>query len=165
MKYRFFTIPAHAPEETQETLNSFCAQHRVAAVEKQFVADGHGSFWSICVSYLEQDNKSAVPRRSKIDYRELLNEQDFAMFAKLRALRKSLAEQEGIPAYALFTNEQLAAMVRQRITSSSALGAIEGIGKSRIEKYGKAFIAILSEELSGNSSNAKKTPEHETDQN
>ena len=43
------------------------------------------------------------------------------MFAKLRALRKTLADREGVPAYALFTNEQLADMVRRRITTGEAM--------------------------------------------
>jgi superfamily II DNA helicase RecQ len=49
-----------------------------------------------------------------------------------------------VPAYALFTNEQLAAMVTRRTRSLEALGAIDGVGKSRVEKYGPAFLAILA---------------------
>ena len=82
-----------------------------------------------------------------IDYREVLAEQEFAVFAKLRALRKTLAEREGLPAYALFTNDQLAAMVQQRATSTTALAAIEGVGKARVEKFGNAFLDILRAEL------------------
>ncbi len=29
MKYRFFTVPIHAPEAAQEELNRFCAEQRV----------------------------------------------------------------------------------------------------------------------------------------
>ncbi len=84
----------------------------------------------------------------------MLNEQDFALFAKLRDLRKTLAEQEGVPAYALFTNEQLARMVQQRVTSKAALAEIEGVGASRLEKYGDAFLQLL---LEATSNGAKKS--------
>jgi hypothetical protein len=50
----------------------------------------------------------AGSKRAKVDYRELLSAGDFVLFAKLRILRKGMAEREAVPAYALFTNEQLA---------------------------------------------------------
>lgn len=146
MKYRFFTVPIHAPEAVQEELNRFCAEQRVVSVDKQFVQGAEGSFWALCVCYLDQQSGPVSARgKDKIDYREVLNESDFAVFAKLRGLRKTLAEQEGVPAYALFTNEQLAVMVRNRVTSKAALGDIEGVGAARVEKYGDAFLKLLEE--------------------
>ena len=44
----------------------------------------------------------------RIDYKEVLSAPEFERFARLRLLRKELAEKEGVPAYAIFTNEQLA---------------------------------------------------------
>lgn len=149
MKYRFFTIPTLAPEQAQEELNRFCSGHRIASVEKQFVANGDRSFWTICVSYIEQDNKLPAAGKGKVDYREVLDEKDFAVFVKLRTLRKTISEQEGVPAYALFTNEQLATMVRKRVATFTDLGAIDGVGKARLEKYGKAFLSVLSNEYGG----------------
>jgi superfamily II DNA helicase RecQ len=143
MKFQFFVIPAHSSEAGQQELNGFCAGHRLATVEKQFVANGDSSFWAVCVTYLEGDEKQALPPKSKIDYREVLNEKDFAVFAKLRALRKTLAEKEGIPAYALFTNEQLAAMAQTQAKTLAALSAIDGVGKARLDKYGNLFLDIL----------------------
>jgi len=61
-------------------------------------------------------------------------------------LRKSLADQEGVPAYAVFTNEQLATMAREGINDLAALGSIKGVGKSRVEKYGHAVLDILKKE-------------------
>ena len=43
-------------------------------------------------------------------------------------MRKELAEKEGVPAYALFTNEQLAEMVQRRVGSLTAMKEIEGVG-------------------------------------
>lgn len=73
----------------------------------------------------------------------MLNEQDFALFARLRAVRKQLAEAEGVPAYAIFTNDQLAAMVKDRTQSLTALKAIDGVGEARATKYGGAFLPHL----------------------
>ena len=54
--------------------------------------------------------KKAPPR---VDYREILRDAEFAVFPKLRALCKALAERDGVPPHAVFTNEQLAAIVQQ----------------------------------------------------
>jgi superfamily II DNA helicase RecQ len=67
----------------------------------------------------------------------------FAVYAQLRELRKSLSEQEGVPAYALFTNEQLAEMVRRNILTQSELAKIDGVGKAKLEKYGSHFVTLL----------------------
>lgn len=147
MKYAFFSILALSPDAAQAELNTFCTAHRVANVEKMFVPNGERSFWSVCVTNLDHDTRLPGSGKQKIDYRETLEENEFAIFVKLRTLRKSIAEKEGIPANALFTNEQLAAMVRGRVTSVSALGAIEGIGKARLEKYGQVFLSVLRNTL------------------
>ena len=93
MKLSFFSIPALHAESAQEALNSFLSSHRVVSLEKQFVADGASSFWSICVSYLEGSAPvGASGRRDRVDYRQVLSESDFVVYAELRALRKSIAE-------------------------------------------------------------------------
>ena len=83
MKYYFFNIHAQNPESGQEALNTFCGQHRILAVEKQFVAQGDNSFWSVCVTTLDNSEKpgTTANKRAAVDYREILNEQDFAVFA------------------------------------------------------------------------------------
>lgn len=145
MKYRFFSVPATTPDEAQEALNQFCAEHRVVSVDKEFVSNAERSFWALCVGYLDGQAPLLAGRsKNKVDYREVLNEADFALFVKLRDLRKTMAEQEGVPAYALFTNEQLAAMVQKRVQSKAALAAIEGVGPARVEKYGNAFLELLA---------------------
>lgn len=146
MHMQFFTIPIGDARGATEELNTFLATHRIVHTERQFVADGANSVWSICVSYLEGDAgraATAIPdkRAKKIDYREALSESEFAVFAQLRALRKTLADQEGVPVYALFTNEHLADMVRQRVRTVEALKSLDGVGQGRIDKYGEAFLS------------------------
>lgn len=124
-------------------MNRFLDGHRVVAIDRQFVQDGPNSAWALCITYLQSSGRPPPGRRGRIDYREVLSEPDFTVFAKLRALRKTLADTEGVPAYALFTNEQLAEMVQRRVRTLSALREIDGVGEGRVEKYGKEFIDIL----------------------
>ena len=131
-----------------DEVNLFLRSHRILSVDRHFVQDGANSIWAICISYLGDASRPQAigAKRPKVDYREVLSEPDFAVFAKLRNLRKEVAEREGAPGYALFTNEQLAEMVRRRVTTASALREIDGVGEARAEKYGSAFLALLKQE-------------------
>jgi superfamily II DNA helicase RecQ len=90
--------------------------------------------------------------KSRVDYKEVLNEKDFAVYVKLRTLRKTIADKEGLPLYALFSNEQLAAMVQKKITTRTALGAVDGVGKARLEKYAESFLGVLRNEFAASPS-------------
>lgn len=148
MKLHFATIPAREPGSAASELNAFLAQHRVVGVEKHLVGEPGSAYWAVCVTYT--DGRAATtrpsdsqPRRGRIDYREVLNEPDFAVFAELRKLRKQFAEREGVPPYAVFNNEQLATMVTRRVTTLATFKAIDGVGPARIDRYAKPFLARL----------------------
>jgi superfamily II DNA helicase RecQ len=83
--------------------------------------------------------------RGKVDYREVLSEKDFSLFAALREWRKSLANQEGVPVYQVFTNEQLAQVVRNKVCSKADLAAIPGVGEARVTKYSDSLLMYLAE--------------------
>ena len=148
MKYKFFAIPARNPELAEAALNAFCSQHRIGFIEKHLVADGADSFWSICISWLEGEAAPSISadNRSKptVDYKLILNEADFSLYLELRNFRKELADLQNVPPYALFTNDQLAAMVQQRVNTKADLMQIAGVGKSRIDKYGDRFLQKLN---------------------
>jgi superfamily II DNA helicase RecQ len=145
MRYSFFTIPALSPAVATAELNALLASRRIAAIEKHFVADGQNSFWAISVSFLESAELApSGGGKNKVDYKELLSEKDFSLYVKLRDLRKKLADQDAIPAYAIFTNEQMSEMVRLKLASMTSLATIPGIGKARVEKYGTQFLALLT---------------------
>ncbi|ETW98181.1 MAG: hypothetical protein ETSY1_19830 [Candidatus Entotheonella factor] len=97
MKMQFFSIPVLDPASAGDALNVFLAAHQVVQVDRQFVADGANSLWSVCVSYIDGEGRPEPERRSKrVDYREVLPAHEFAVFDKLRALRKELSDAEGV---------------------------------------------------------------------
>ena len=144
MRLRFFTIPVFGGTDAAEELNRFLATERVEALDRQLVQAGPTSAWTVCVTYESTAGRprgdSPAAKRGKVDYREVLNEQDFPLYAELRGLRKELAEAEGVPLYNLFTNEQMAEMVTRRVTSAADLRQIPGVGEARVDKYGAAFL-------------------------
>ena len=150
MQYEVYTVPAGGGEAMDE-LNKFLRSHRVVGVEKHLVTDGQEPRWVFCVEYLES-SKAGVKKgnnagtgKPRVDYREVLNPSDFGVFSKMRDKRKEWAEKEGIPAYAIFTNEQLAKMVTERVKTLEALGKIDGVGESRLKKYGSEMLEVLRE--------------------
>ena len=48
-----------------------------------------------------------------------------------------------MPAYAIFTNEQLATFVRERITTKSGMESVAGVGAAKIKSYADVFLPVL----------------------
>lgn len=145
MPWKFFHVMTLYPEFGETELNRFIAAHSVLEISRQLVVDGQQSHWAFAVQYdAPSEAQPRKPAVGKVDYRELLSEADFVLFDRLRALRKRLSDEQGVPPYALFNNDQLCQMVQRRTRSLADLQAIPGIGAARVEKYGAAFLAALS---------------------
>jgi superfamily II DNA helicase RecQ len=144
MQLRIFVIPIKNVEPAEAELNRFLRGNRILAVTKEFVNHGENSFWSIAIEYLEPVGSMGSGQQSRkgdrIDYREVLSDEQFKVFVQLRELRKEIANKEAVPVYAVFTNEQLAEMARRRPTSMAGLAEIEGIGEAKTQKYGQSFL-------------------------
>ena len=70
---------------------------------------------------------------------------DESLFDALRALRKRLADAQGVPPYIVFGDATLTQMARDRPTSDGELLGIIGVGQHKLEKYGKAFLDAIVE--------------------
>lgn len=143
-RFRTFAVGCNA--ECAD-LNAFLAAHRVLRTEHQF----ENGQWCFLVEYDERSESALgrLGRGPKVDYREVLSEDDFAVFSKLRDVRKQLADDEGVAVFAVATNEQLAQFVREHVRDMSGLKAISGFGAARAEKYGAAFLKVLAVEGKG----------------
>jgi len=109
MPFESVQIPANGRGSAKEELNKFLRGGRIASERKEFVANWGNSFWAFCiVPDGAQDSDQGRGVGPKVDYKEVLSTEDFAVFAKLRDLRKASSEKETIPACLIFTNEQLA---------------------------------------------------------
>lgn len=149
MAFAFFQIPPDAGPEVAAPLNSFIASHRVVRVTRQWCEAGRESSWAFCVEYVGGPASPGVvgaapgPVTAKVDYKELLSPVQFEVFAGLRTLRKTLAEREGQPVFAIFTNAQLAEIAQRGCASLAELREIAGIGEARAAKYGAEVLAEL----------------------
>ena len=103
----------------QAEMNKFLAANRVLEIEQRFYQNEKGAFWCFCVRYLYSNTggfQQQLPKQ-KVDYKELLNENEFAVFSKLRECRKIIAANDAVPAYAVFTDEELAGIARLPVWS------------------------------------------------
>ncbi|MFW6200318.1 MAG: RecQ family ATP-dependent DNA helicase [Gemmatimonadota bacterium] len=71
-----------------------------------------------------------------------------ALFQRLRALRKDLADQQGVPAYIVFSDKVLREMVATRPSTPSELLAVSGVGPVKLERYGAEFLEEIAAALS-----------------
>ncbi|WP_276354592.1 DNA helicase RecQ [Cohnella caldifontis] len=66
-----------------------------------------------------------------------------ALFAKLKALRKTLADRENVPPFVIFHDAALREICRIRPTDVQELRRVKGIGEAKLAKYGKALLEII----------------------
>ena len=142
MQYEIFTIPVFGSEEGIEKLNRFLRGHKVVQVDKELIRTGEMSYWSFCVNYLIASSPIETEKKEKIDYKNVLSEEQFKIFSKLRSCRKIISEKEGYPAYSVFTDAELALMSQADILSPETIVKIDGVGKKRIERFGVALLEL-----------------------
>lgn len=68
---------------------------------------------------------------------------DETLFDALRALRKSLADAQGVPPYIIFGDATLVEMARVLPTSPGALLEVSGVGQKKLERYGEQFLEVI----------------------
>lgn len=141
----FFKMPPDASADVAGSLNDFLRSHKVMTVTRQWMEAGEASGWAFCVEYVEGGAalKTNGQATAKVDYREVLPAEQFEVFARLRSLRKTLSERDGIPLFAIFTNEQLAEIARRGCGTLAELREITGLGEARVGKYGADVLALL----------------------
>mgnify|MGYP005990634065 CR=1 FL=1 len=94
----------------------------------------------------------AVPRldtavRSAKNDKLVTKNYDKKLFAKLRKLRKSIADEDGLPPYVVFSDATLVDMADILPTSYGEMLAVNGVGQRKLEKYADAFLDVIQEHL------------------
>jgi ATP-dependent DNA helicase RecQ len=86
--------------------------------------------------------KSRSRRQSRAAIADLAPE-DEDLFARLRALRLELAQERGVPAYAVFTDKTLVDMASKRPQTMAEFGEVFGVGEAKQEKFATIFLSVL----------------------
>lgn len=139
MQIKIFTIPITGGERQNEELNVFLRSKKILQVDKYLTTNENLSFWSFCIKYLDDANINDG-EKAKIDYRQVLDAATFQRFSKLREIRKQIAQEASLPAYAIFTNEELSEMAKMNEITIDKIRTIKGVGEKKAEKYAQYFI-------------------------
>ena len=92
-------------------------------------------------------DRPAAERRSKraapAERRSVLSGGDGVLFEALRAERTAIARSLGVPPYVVFPDTTLIAFASERPRTHKEMLAISGVGQSKLERYGDAFLDVI----------------------
>ena len=99
----------------------------------------------------EEPLELAMPRISAISkiahnpQRQGVANYDKDLFARLRFLRKQIADKENIPPYIVFNDATLQEMAQYMPTSNIEMLQINGVGSIKLERFGQPFMVLIQE--------------------
>ena len=147
MQIQIFTIPIISNKEDLELLNRFLRSHKIIDVEQQLINTKQGDYWSFCIRYLVGAVSFQQSTKKKTDYKEKLDEKSFANFSILRECRKQIASQDAVPAYAVFTDEELAGIACMPEIVPAKMIAIKGIGDKKTERFANRIVDLYNQKI------------------
>lgn len=99
----------------------------------------------------EEPLELAMPRISAISkiahnpQRQSVANYDKDLFARLRFLRKQIADKENIPPYIVFNDATLQEMAQYMPTSNIEMLQINGVGSIKLERFCQPFMVLIQE--------------------
>lgn len=141
LQIKLFTIPVSKPEDGEE-LNKFLRSVKVLETIQDVVSSPHGSYWCFCIKYFE-DGTTIYQHKDKVDYKSVLSPEHFAVFSKLREWRKEASKASGLPAYAIFTDEELSKIAALKEITAAGIKSIKGIGDKKTELYASSIVQLF----------------------
>ncbi|HCP57347.1 MAG TPA: ATP-dependent DNA helicase RecQ, partial [Pseudomonas sp.] len=74
---------------------------------------------------------------------QLVRGDEREQWESLRALRRKLAEEHGVPPYVIFPDATLLEMLRSKPSTLPEMAQVSGVGARKLERYGEAFLQVL----------------------
>jgi len=143
-------------------LRNFIKDIEVISITDHLFVRNEIPYLTLIVKYFplrQEANPKLVPQgRRDEEWRRIISESDMGLFNLLRDWRSKQSKKEGLPPYVLFTNKELAQIVKDRPQSLAELAKIDGIGKAKIEKYGAAILGISKINIPGSAPNPATSP-------
>lgn len=143
----FFVSPFSEPSSHAE-LNNFLKSHRIINVEKRLIDGERGTGWIFLVEYSDNaGTKPSYTMSSKVDWRDVLNPSQFAVYDLLRKKRKEIGEKTKIPLYGILSNEQLALMAQNPPKTKEEFIKIKGVSEQKYKQFGEEFLETVKSAL------------------
>lgn len=78
---------------------------------------------------------------------------DDGLYSRLTALRSTLAERAGVPAYIVFSNATLREIAARKPHTDAALLEIPGVGEAKLNRFGREFLRCIADHEAGQCAN------------
>ena len=153
-------LPIQGDQQTEEELNRFLRSHRILQVERHFCSE-NGGYWALMVEYVDGDPTAEAPptqRRERKDFSEGLTDEEKQRYENYKVVRRELAQQHNIPAYLVFTNEELSILSRLSQLNDETVRGVKGIAPQRLKDYVRFFYDVSHAEASGELDVANSQP-------
>ena len=76
--------------------------------------------------------------------RSALNSEHQALFDALRARRREIASEQGVPPYVIFHDTTLEAMAEQQPDTLEEFAALPGVGEKKLQRYAATFMEVIA---------------------
>ena len=93
---------------------------------------------------LRRDTIRKAARRPAV--KMLVSEEDAPLLSALKAKRRALAEEAGVPAYVIFTDKTLIEMAETRPETLDQMARVGGVGATKLDRYGATFLQVITGE-------------------
>lgn len=161
MQIRIFTIPIGDIGEMSQEMNVFLRSHKILTIEKQFLSVGLEGVWTFCVTYLDDNIHQETKDSDKRDYQKELEPAAAAVYSQLRDIRKNMASDAAVPPYIIFSNFELAEFAKIVVSDAEltekTMMNVKGVGKQKVNAYGKRLIELFNQQPALQSENNNKS--------
>jgi ATP-dependent DNA helicase RecQ len=128
------------------------------AVRRMFdLADGSGCLWQELAAYFAESLSPCAHSCGRCRGRDIVASAhpaagiatpeavpEAGLYERLRALRRQLAAQRGVPAYVVFSDRSLRDMASRRPLTREQFLDVHGVGHRKLEEYGELFLAACA---------------------
>ncbi len=125
----------------QTEINNSLAHYDILNTNSNFIED-ETSYWSVLVSYQEKKVKESSNKAHPI-FEEELSQEEMIIYNKLKDWRSEKARESQLPPYIIFHNAHLISIAKYKPSNLEDLENVNGLGKSKIEKFGAEIIEVL----------------------
>ena len=99
---------------------------------------------------LRVDRETPRPRKARVRAERAavesqLDAAEQVLFETLRAERRRLAQENGVPPYVVFHDRTLLEMAKRRPQTPEEMLAIDGVGEAKLARYGEGFLRLIAE--------------------
>lgn len=103
---------------------------------------------SLSLDMLVDESEGHRPRRPRTDAPDIAGaksgvDHDPDLFERLRAMRRRLADETGVPAFVVFNDATLRAMASAQPTNREAMLRVSGVGPTKLQRYGDQFLGEI----------------------